>query len=70
MICTCGHHAGSHRPFCRECDFNTAGCRKFDFDMPATLHRLNKFRGYGRPKTAVTYNDIVRSTEPIKWRLP
>lgn len=31
---------GAHRPFCRDCDFNTAGCRDFKFDPEKTLDAL------------------------------
>jgi len=41
MICTCGHHMGAHRPFCRDCEFNTAGCRDFRFSMEKTLDRMS-----------------------------
>lgn len=40
MICECGHHMGAHRPFCRDCEFNTAGCRKFAFDVEATMKAI------------------------------
>lgn len=41
MICTCGHHMGAHRPFCRDCEFNTAGCRQFVFDGKKTVDALS-----------------------------
>lgn len=32
---------GAHRPFCRDCEFNTAGCRDFRFSMEKTLDRMS-----------------------------
>lgn len=32
---------GAHRPFCRDCEFNTAGCRAFTYDHDKTMAALS-----------------------------
>lgn len=56
MICACGHHMGAHRPFCRDCDFNTAGCRGFVLDAEATFKAIAPIP-MPAPGTALVYRD-------------